>query len=61
MLAQRAEAPGPQSIPDAIERERVEIDVDPELRVCSCCKVELQRIGEDVTTEIDHISSRVST
>ncbi len=48
----------PDSIPESIARERVVLDVAPELRVCSCCHSELHRIGEDVTTELDYVPAR---
>jgi len=41
-------------IPKNATRERIVLDVDPELRVCSCCDSGMQRIGEDVTTELDY-------
>ena len=48
----------PDSIPDSVERERIELDVDPELRVCSGCQVEMGCIGEDVTSELEYIPAR---
>lgn len=48
----------PRTIPKHIERERVLIDVDPELRHCSACDCEMQKIGEDVTTELDYVPAR---
>jgi transposase len=48
----------PDSIPDTVERERINLDVDPELRVCSCCQIEMDCIGEDVTSELEYIPAR---
>jgi len=42
-------------IPESAQRERVVLDVDPELRVCTCCDSEMQKIGEDTTTELDYV------
>ena len=49
----------PESIPDSIERKRIVLDVDPELRVCGCCNKDMQQIGEDVTVELEYIPAKV--
>ena len=48
----------PRTVPEEIARERVVLDVDDELRTCSCCNTEMQPIGEDVTTELDYVPAR---
>jgi transposase len=47
-----------RTIPKDAKRERIVLDVDPELRVCSGCDCEMQKIGEDVTTELDYIPAQ---
>jgi len=42
-------------IPEAIHREKVEIDVDPELRKCPECGEEMVYIGNDVSEDLDYI------
>lgn len=45
-------------IPKDAKRERIVLDVDPELRVCSGCASDMDKIGEDITTELDYIPAQ---
>ena len=42
-------------IPEEIHREQVEVDVDPDLRVCPDCGEEMDCIGHDVSEDLEYI------
>ena len=42
-------------IPEIVHRERVEIDVDPELRKCAECGEEMVCIGHDISEDLEYI------
>jgi hypothetical protein len=42
-------------IPEIVHRERVEIDVDPELRNCPDCGEEMVCIGHDISEDLEYI------
>jgi transposase len=42
-------------IPKDLPRERVEIDVDPEMRVCPDCGQDMQCIGEHICEELEYV------
>jgi hypothetical protein len=46
-------------IPENIHRERVEIDVEPELRKCPDCGEEMVYIGSDVSEDLDYIPALI--
>jgi len=45
---------GRKRLPESLRRERVEIDVTPEEKHCSCCDIDKTRIGEEVTEELEY-------
>lgn len=53
---QRDISRGRKPLPSNLERERVEYE--PETRVCGCCGAELEKIGEEITEELDYIPAR---
>jgi transposase len=46
---------GRKPLPKELRRERIVLDVDPEIRTCSCCNKAFVRIGEDITEELEFI------
>jgi len=46
---------GRKRLPENLPRERIEHDLPPEQRVCSCCGAEKEKIGEEVTEELEYI------
>ncbi|MBK7645266.1 MAG: IS66 family transposase [Planctomycetes bacterium] len=48
-------AHGRKPLPSSLPRERVEHDVEPEDRSCFSCKREKQRIGEEITEELEYV------
>ena len=46
---------GRKNLPKDLPRERVEHDVTPEEKVCTCCGAEKKRIGETITEQLDYI------
>ena len=53
---QRDISRGRKPLPSNLERERIEYE--PETKVCSCCGAELEKIGEEITEELDYIPAR---
>ena len=46
---------GRKPLPDELPRERVEHDVPPESKRCGKCGAELEKIGEEVTRQLDYV------
>lgn len=46
---------GRKPLPENLPRKRVEHDVAPEEKICSCCGAEKQRIGETVTEQLEYV------
>ena len=44
--------PKRSALPKSLPRERIEIDVEAEQKVCACCAGERHRIGEETTEEL---------
>ena len=42
---------GRKPLPKNLDRERIEYE--PDVRVCNCCGAELEKIGEEITEELD--------
>lgn len=53
----RQKPSGRKPLPKELPRERIEYF--PEEKLCSCCGKELQRIGEEITEELDYIPARL--
>lgn len=47
---------GRKPLPKDLPRERVEYE--PEEQNCSCCGAELQKVGEDISEELEYIPAR---
>jgi len=52
---QRRRHPGRAALPEHLERRREVIDLSATERQCSCCRTEMQRIGEDITEELGRV------
>lgn len=50
----RRKGHGRKKLPESLRRERIEIDVLPEEKHCSCCDIDKTRIGEEVTEELEY-------
>ncbi len=46
---------GRRPLPDALPRERLEHDLPPEGKCCGKCGAQLERIGEEVTEQLDYV------
>ena len=47
---------GRKPLPSDLPRERIEYE--PEERTCNCCGAELEKIGEEITEELEYIPAR---
>jgi transposase len=50
---------GRAPLPENLPRQRIEHHPDPEELICPCCEGEKERIGEEVTEELDYIPASV--
>jgi transposase len=46
---------GRKKLPETLRRERIVIPVSPEERTCPCCKLEKDKIGEEVTEVLEYV------
>lgn len=56
VAAHKRRGRGRKPLPEDLPRERIEYE--PEQQSCSCCGEQLQKIGEEVTEELDYIPAR---
>jgi transposase len=45
---------GRRPLPEHLERERIVLDLPDEEKICPCCREAMDRIGEEVTEQVDY-------
>ena len=54
-----AKGHGRQTLPKDLPRKRIEHDLSPAERLCSCCGEERKKIGEDVSEQIEYVPASI--